>query len=144
MARSEAIVRVRILEQSGQLWATPPDWQPVSGYPSGNPYVWLRAQALDYLKGDNLGPELLLLDGGGPEVCYNGGRAGPRSGVSVGDEAAVFLKCDGTKPKQYEEGCWVADAYIVEGGMARSPLNDKEMPAADLLPRIDVALAAAP
>ena len=104
-------------------------------------YVWSRVEVLQYLKGEDLGKELMLFDLGGPDVVVEG-TVGPASGLSVGDEAVVFLGCGGSK--LVEVDCGVMDAYIIEGDTARSPSNEKELPAADLEPRIEAALEAAP
>ncbi len=138
---AEAIARVRVLEQSEQLYGSPPTWEPASSMSFGLSYVWFRAEVLQYLKGEDLGKELILLDGGGPDVVVEG-RVGAESGLSVGDEAVVFLLCDAPMP--VEGDCWVSDAYIIEGDTARSPFNEKELLAADLEPRIKAALEAAP
>ena len=138
-AKSEVIARVRVLEQSEQLYGRPPTWEPASPMSFGLGYVWFRTEVLQYLKGEDLGKELILLDGGGPDVVVEG-RVGAESGLSVGDEAVVFLGCDAPMP--VEGDCWVMDAYIIEGGTARSPFNEKELPAADLEPRIEAALEA--
>jgi hypothetical protein len=139
-ASAEAIARVRILEQSEQLYRGPP------GGPS-IPWVWQRAEVRDYLKGDDLGSQLVLMSSGGPDVIWDAlPGPGPASGLAIGDEAVVFLLCQPPEPGAWpEEGdCWVGDAYIIDGDTARSPINEKELPVAELEPRLEAALAAAP
>lgn len=140
-ATAEVIARVMILERSGQLYAAPPTWDSVASMDLGLPYVWFRASVREYLKGEDIGQELRLMDIGGPNVAVEG-SVGSMSGLSTGDEAVVFLGCD--EPKPMDVDCGVMDAYIIDGDTARSPLNEKELPVAELEPRIEAALAAAP